>query len=97
MGTSPQLGADLDTNSFNIKIDVAHFISDDDGNEQIIFQTTSSAVNQFDVTNAATGNNPIFEATGGDTNIGIDLKPKGSGEVVIGTGAASATLTTKGA
>ena len=95
--TSPQLGGDLDTNSFNIKIDDAHFIADENGNEQIIFQTTSSAVNQFDVTNAATGNNPIFEATGGDTNIGIDLKPKGSGEVVIGTGAASATLTTKGA
>ena len=95
--TSPQLGGDLDTNSFNIKIDDAHFIADENGNEQIIFQTTSSAVNQFYVTNAATGNNPIFEATGGDTNIGIDLKPKGSGEVVIGTGAASATLTTKGA
>ena len=93
--TSPQLGGDLDTNSFNIKIDDAHFIADENGNEQIIFQTTSSAVNQFDVTNAATGNNPIFEATGGDTNIGIDLKPKGSGEVVIGTGAASATLQQK--
>ena len=94
--TSPQLGADLDTNSFNIKIDDAHGIQDDDGNELITFQKTGSAVNQFDITNNATGSNPIFEATGGDTNIGVDIKPKGSGEVVIGTGSASATLTTKG-
>ena len=95
--TTPQLGGDLDTNSFNIKIDDAHGIQDDDGNELITFQKTSSAVNQFDITNNSTGNNPIFEATGGDTNIGVDIKPKGSGEVVIGTGSASATLTTKGA
>ena len=95
--TSPQLGGDLDTNSFNITIDDAHFIKDENGNEQLIFQTTSSAVNQFDITNAATGNNPTFEATGGDTNIGIDLKVKGSGEIVIGSGSGAATLTSKGA
>ena len=95
--TTPQLGGDLDTNSFNIKIDDAHGIQDEDGNELITFQKTGSAVNQFDITNNSTGNNPIFEATGGDTNIGVDIKPKGSGEVVIGTGSASATLTTKGA
>jgi len=95
--SSPQLGANLDTNSFNILIDDAHFIADENGNEQIIFQTTASAVNQFDITNAATGNNPIFEATGGDSNVGIDIKPKGTGEVVVGTGAAAATVTSKGA
>ena len=54
--SSPQLGGNLDTNSNNILIDDAHFIADENGNEQIIFQTTSSAVNQIDVTNAATGN-----------------------------------------
>ena len=95
--SSPQLGANLDTNSFNILIDDAHFIADENGNEQIIFQTTASAVNQFDITNAATGNNPIFEATGGDSNVGIDIKPQGTGEVVVGTGAAAATVTSKGA
>ena len=56
--TSPQLGGDLDTNSFNIAFDDAHGINDENGNEQIVFQTTSSAVNQFDITNAATGNAP---------------------------------------
>ena len=81
--TSPQLGANLDTNSHNILIDDAHFIADENGNEQIIFQTTSSAVNQFDVTNAATGNAPEISATGGDTNISLKITPKGSGQVLL--------------
>jgi hypothetical protein len=81
--TSPQLGANLDTNSHNILIDDAHFIGDENGNEQIIFQTTSSAVNQIDVTNAATGNAPEIAATGGDTNVSLKLTPKGSGQVLI--------------
>ena len=95
--TTPQLGGDLDTNSFNIAFDDAHGINDENGNEQIIFQTTSSAVNQFDVTNAATGNAPSISATGDDSNIDIALIPKGTGETKIGTGAAAATLTSSGA
>ena len=81
--TSPQLGGNLDTNSQNILIDDAHFIGDESGNEQIIFQTTGSAVNQFDVTNAASGNGPKLSATGGDTNIDLDLLAKGSGIVKV--------------
>ena len=76
--TSPQLGGNLDTNSHNILIDDAHFIADENSNEQIIFQTTSSAVNQIDVTNAATGNSPSIEATGDDSNINLTLGRKGS-------------------
>jgi len=81
--TSPQLGADLDTNSFNIAFDDAHGINDENGNEQIIFQTTSSAVNQFDITNAATGNPPKISTTGGDSNIDLDLEAKGTGHVTV--------------
>jgi hypothetical protein len=81
--TSPQLGANLDTNSHNILIDDAHFIADENGNEQIIFQTTSSAVNQFDVTNAATGNPPSIKATGGDTNIDFNISAKGTGHITV--------------
>ena len=81
--TSPQLGANLDTNSHNILIDDAHFIADENGNEQIIFQTTSSAVNQFDITNAATGNAPKLSATGGDSNIDLDIEAKGTGHVTV--------------
>ena len=77
------MGGNLDTNSHNILIDDAHFIGDENGNEQIIFQTTSSAVNQIDVTNAATGNAPSIAATGGDTNIDLSLSGKGSGGIAV--------------
>ena len=36
--SSPQLGGNLDTNSHNILIDDAHFIGDENGNEQIVFR-----------------------------------------------------------
>ena len=78
------------------KIADAGFIADANGNEQIIFQTTTSAVNELEVTNAATGNPPILGASG-ETNVDVHIKPKGSGETRIGTGAAAATLTTSGA
>ena len=81
--TTPQLGGDLDTNSFNIAFDDAHGINDENGNEQIIFQTTSSAVNQFDITNAATGGGPKLSATGGDSNIDLDLEAKGTGHITV--------------
>ena len=61
------------------KIADAGFIADANGNEQIIFQTTSSAVNELEVTNAATGNPPILGASG-ETNVDVHIKPKGSGE-----------------
>ena len=81
--SSPQLGGNLDTNSHNILIDDAHFIADENSNEQIIFQTTSSAVNQFDITNAATGNAPKISATGDDSNIDFDLEAKGTGHITV--------------
>lgn len=80
---SPQLGANLDTNSHNILVDDAHFIGDENGNEQIIFQTTSSAVNQIDVTNAAQNNAPQISATGDDTNVNLKLAGKGTGKLEL--------------
>ena len=79
--TSPQLGGNLDTNSFMIDFDDDHGIRDENGNEQLQFQTTASAVNHFDITNAATGNNPSITAVGDDSNISINLVPKGTGQV----------------
>jgi hypothetical protein len=62
-------------------------INDANGNEEIIFTTTASAVNELTIANAATGNNPNISATGGDANIGINLTPKGVGEITFnGTG-----------
>jgi len=82
--TTPQLGGNLDTNSHNIAFDDAHGINDENGNEQIIFQTTASAVNQIDVTNAATGNAPSVTATGGDSNVDLSVAAKGTGRVTLG-------------
>lgn len=81
--SAPQLGGNLDTNSNNVLFDDAHFIGDENGNEQIIFQTTSSAVNQIDVTNAATGNAPQISATGGDSNVNLKLAAKGTGKLEL--------------
>ena len=62
-------------------------INDTNGNEEIIFTTTASAVNELTIANAATGNNPNITASGSDANIGINLTPKGVGEITFnGTG-----------
>jgi hypothetical protein len=81
--TSPQLGGNLDTNSFMIDFDDAHGIRDENANEQLIFETTSSAVNHVDVTNAATGNAPQIGAVGDDSNVDLKLRPKGTGNIEI--------------
>ena len=95
--TSPQLGGNLDTNSFMIDFDTSHGIRDENGNEQLFFSTTSSAVNYVNVTNAATGGDPKVAALGDDSNIDLALSPKGSGEIVVGTGSAASTITSSGA
>lgn len=77
--TSPLLGGDLDTNSFDIKFDNNKGIRDDSGNEQLIFGKVASAVNNIKINNNSTGGNPLIEAIGDDTNIGITLSGKGTG------------------
>ena len=64
--TSPKIGTSiLDTN----------------GNEVALITATSSAVNEVTFVNAATGNNPSIDASGGDSNVGIALKTKGTGVI----------------
>ena len=68
----------------------AGFIAAANGAEQIIFQTTASAVNEIEITNAATGGAasagtstaPIIGASG-ETNVDLALLPKGTGHVAI--------------
>jgi hypothetical protein len=87
--TSPKIGTSiLDTN----------------GNELALLTATSSAVNEFTIANAATGGGPTLSSTGGDTNIDINITPKGTGDVVlagdtvkVGDSGAAATLTSNGA
>ena len=77
--TTPQLGGNLDTNSFMIDFDDAHGIRDENGAEQLIFETTSSAVNHIDITNAATGSGAQIGSVGDDSNINLRLRSKGTG------------------
>ena len=58
-------------------------ILDTNGNELFLLTATGSAVNQLTYANAATGNKPSLTASGGDTNIGVSIQPKGSGTVTI--------------
>lgn len=83
--TSPQLGGDLDTNSFDIAITSAStVIKELSTNAKFLsFTKVTSAVNYIDLSQAATGNNPTFTAVGGDTNITITIAGKGTGGVDI--------------
>jgi len=64
--TSPKIGTSiLDTN----------------GAELFKLTATGSAVNELTYANAATGNSPAFTASGDDSNININLVPKGTGQV----------------
>ena len=70
--TSPQLGGQLDVNGNAIG----------DGTLELLkFSETGSAVNEFTIANASTGNNPVLSATGGDTNVGIEFTTKGTGAI----------------
>lgn len=75
------------------------FIADANGNELIIMDTVASAVNEITIANAAAGNAPTITASG-ETNVSLNLVPKGSGTVQVSgipivTTTASQTLTNK--
>ena len=61
-------------------------IGDVNSNELLKFTGVTSAVNELTITNSIAGASPILSATGGDTNIGITLTPKGTGRVILSSG-----------
>jgi len=61
----------------------AGFIADANGNEELVFQTTASAVNHVELTNAATGNAPTLNAVGDNTDISLSLAAKGAGSLIV--------------
>ena len=65
-------------------------VNDVKGNELFKVTATASAINEFTVANAASGNGPILSTTGGGTNIDLNLNPKGSG--VLKSGAAAVKI-----
>lgn len=77
-------------------------IVDSGSNEYIKFVQTTSAVNEFTITNAAAGGGVTLETTGGSTDIDLLLVAKGTGVVkadgnaVLTTASTVSALTTVG-
>jgi hypothetical protein len=85
--TAPQTLTNKTLTTPTLTSPVINEIDDSNGNEEIIFTATASAVNELTVANAATGNNPNVTASGSDADVGINLTPKGVGAVTFnGTG-----------
>ena len=58
------------------------------GNELLLLTATGSAVNEITLANAASGNAPSLTASG-ETNVSLNLVPKGTGQVQINGNTAS--------
>lgn len=78
---TPQLGADLDPNGFGIV--------GSGGLEVLGLSETALAVNEFEIANAASGNGPELRAIGDNTDINVEIVPKGTGVVSIAGSTAS--------
>jgi len=63
-------------------------ILDTNGNELLLLTATGSAVNEITLANAASGNAPSLTASG-ETNVSLNLVPKGTGQVQINGNTAS--------
>ena len=61
-------------------------ILDTNGNELALLTATGSAVNEFTLANAASGAGPTLSSTG-ETNVDININPKGSGVLKSATAA----------
>ena len=72
--TTPQLGGQLDVNGNAIG---------DGTNELLTFTEDASAVNHLNIENEATGSGPILSSAGDDTNIDLNITPKGTGKIVL--------------
>jgi len=58
-------------------------IADANGAEMVVFQTVSSAANALEVTNGAASGAVVIGTMGSDSNVGLNITPKGSGEVTV--------------
>jgi hypothetical protein len=93
-GTGTSVGLNIGSGK---KLKIVGDVIDTNGNELLKVTATASAVNELTLANAATGGAPALSATGGDTNIGIALTPKGTGGVVFPAGAVGTpSITTTG-
>jgi hypothetical protein len=86
MGDVTLAGTQTLTNKTLTSPKIGTSILDTNGNELALLTATGSAVNEFTLANAATGAGPTLSATG-ETNVDINLNPKGSGVLKSGTAA----------
>ena len=86
MGNVTLTGTQTLTNKTLTSPKIGTSILDTSGNELFLLTATGSAVNELTYANAATGNGPTFTASG-ETNVDINLNPKGSGVLKSGTAA----------
>jgi hypothetical protein len=56
-------------------------LRDSNSNEVLIGASTASAINEVTITNAAIGTAPLISATGGDTDVSIEVRSKGDGDI----------------
>lgn len=62
------------------------FWAGDSSRELLILANAASAVNEVTITPAATGSAPDISSTGDDTNVNLDVSPKGTGYVNVTNG-----------
>jgi hypothetical protein len=82
------------------KISKGFALADSAGDEVVVFDLTTAgtAVNEVKIANNVTNNPPIISATGGDTNVSLNLTGKGTGAVLLERTAYNAsTITANGA
>lgn len=80
-------GTETFTNKTLTSPRIQNFILDTNGNEEIRFTATGSAVNDITVANAATGNPASISASGDDATVQLNLASKSTASVVIQTNA----------
>jgi len=79
MGDVTTTGTQTLTNKTLTAPKIGTSILDTNGNELALLTATGSAVNEFTIANASTGiSGPTLSATG-ETNVGININPKGTG------------------
>ena len=72
-------------------------INDTNGSKVIEVPATTSAVNHLKITNSISNGNPILEAVGTDTHIGLSLGAKGTGTVTVTSDVAFSSQSLTGA
>ena len=87
-GTVTETGTQTLTNKTLTAPKIGTSILDTNGNELLILTATGSAVNELTLANAASSYAPTITASG-ETNVSINLVPKGTGQVQIAGNTAS--------